>query len=143
MKEIFRSYGKMILAVCAVMILILLTFGMMELQAQRNEIPDTGNFNQYQDGLFTRQLYTRKDPTITWVAGSLCSAGTLEELASCFTAEDEDGEQLPVTILSVCLRGGGSCQKMPDASGIYEVTVTATDKLGKTATVLVEVPITK
>ncbi|MGN0342765.1 MAG: PKD domain-containing protein [Roseburia sp.] len=140
MKAIFREYGKMILVVCVGMILILLASGMLMVAAQREEPLGIENFSQYQDGLFTRQLYTRPLPEITWIGGSV-SSGNMQDLSACFQAEDADGVQIPVTILSVCDSRGNQCQDIFNSAGVYQITVTATDHLGKTATVLVDVPV--
>lgn len=141
MREIFRGYGKTILAVCVAMFLFLLAITMLNLAAQRQESIGEGNFRQYQDALFTRQLYTREPPAITWLGGSTLSVGTAVELDSYFRAEDTEGVEIPVTILSICDSMGRECENPFALPGIYRIKVTATDRLGKTATVFVDVPI--
>lgn len=141
MKSIFREYGKTIAAVCVALVLFLLITAMLILSASRQDPLEQGNFSQYQDGLFTRQLHTRKPPVITWLGGSGLSVGDSVELAGYFRAEDAEGTEIPVKILSVCDANGLQCENYFFAPGIYQVTVSATDCLGKTAKVLVDIPV--
>lgn len=141
MKSIFREYGKTIAAVCVALVLFLLITAMLMISASRQEPLEPGNFNQYQDGLFTRQLHTRKSPVITWLGGSGLTVGASVELAGYFRAEDAEGTEIPVTIHSVCDANGQSCENYFLVPGVYQVTVSATDRLGKTAKVLVDIPV--
>lgn len=141
MKAIFREYGKTIFAVCVTLVLVVLAAAMLTLAGSREKPWGVETFEQYQDGLVTRQLYTRQPPQITWIMEHPLEVGSSPELSSCFQAEDAEGDVIPVTILSVCDGGGNACEMPFDSAGVYRITATATDRLGKTSTVFVDVPV--
>jgi hypothetical protein len=162
MKIITAQYGKLILAAimgAAVfgmcMAFLLTDDGSQSLRAIATEMADDiQNYEMQKNRAAFRQFTDVKKPTIRFCyeKGGFCALHTGEriKIADCIYAADSRGNELHGQILTVTDQNGNSCEDAWEEEtqtlfftfpGVYTVTVSAKDSLGKECVASIEIPV--
>lgn len=157
MEQIFECYGRFLLDACAVVLLLLLVFGLSGPEGTRGalnmigrHLPAVGSDgpNSYDFDEFIRES-RREAPLIIYTKRGPVSTGSWF-LSDFIKAYDASGKEIPVRIQSVRGPDGTEITEKWDRetaeldfvkAGIYSFTVSASDALRKKSVCVIRIPV--
>lgn len=149
MKTVILEYGKSVLAVVAVLLILGIVgvgaysvksgdgvLGQMETQAKQGGIGDGAR----EQSSFYQSILGRKKPVIIYQDLSVC-AGDLPDWNNMFLARDEEGHPLEVQIQKINGNKENLLNYRFPISGIYEIEVSAEDDYGVSTRQIFQIPV--
>lgn len=155
MKELLKEYGETLLDAMVVgLLIVFLLIQVKDEHGNKGAFQIVGaqmngegiNYEEYTDFDAYERDSHRAAPVITYSGGNSICVGECQ-LTAYITAVGDDGTKLPVKVMGIVNEKGDELSVSDDSkvffgdAGVYFVTVTAVDRIGKETACIIKIPV--